>query len=120
MSIRPRPGGCAQAARGKAKAVAVTVDAGDDALDAIVAAMQPDMLQLHGSESPGAGGAVKARYGLPVMKALAVRDGRRSRARCGRYRGVADRLMFDAKPPAGSELPGGNGVCLRLAAAGRP
>ena len=98
-----------QAARGRARAVAVTVDAGDDALDAIVAAMAPDMLQLHGSESPERVQAVKARYGLPVIKAVPVRTAA-DLAASGRYRGVADRLMFDAKPPAGSELPGGNGV----------
>jgi phosphoribosylanthranilate isomerase len=98
-----------QAARGRAMAVAVTVDAGDEALDAIVAAMAPDMLQLHGSESPERVLAVKARYGLPVIKAVSVRTVA-DLAASRRYRGVADRLMFDAKPPAGSELPGGNGV----------
>ncbi|MBN9073302.1 MAG: phosphoribosylanthranilate isomerase [Rhizobiales bacterium] len=97
------------AARGRAGAVAVTVDAGDDFLDRIVAAMQPDLLQLHGRETPERVAAVKARHGLPVMKALPVGtaadlDG------IAPYRGVADRFLFDARPPAGSELPGGNGV----------
>jgi len=53
--------------------------------------------------------AVKARYGLPVIKAMPVRTSA-DLAASGLYRGVADRLMFDARPPAGSELPGGNGV----------
>jgi phosphoribosylanthranilate isomerase len=98
-----------EAARGKAIAVAVTVDADDQALDRIVAAMQPDMLQLHGAESPDRVAAVKARYRVPVMKAISVRNAADLDA-VASYRGIADRLMFDAKPPAGSQLPGGNGV----------
>jgi len=98
-----------QASRGRAIAVAVTVDADDHALDRIVAAMQPDMLQLHGSESPERVAAVKARYRLPVMKVLSIRSAADLDA-VASYRGIADRLMFDAKPPAGSQLPGGNGV----------
>lgn len=100
-----------QAAQGRAKAVAVTVDASDAALDAIVAAMQPDMLQLHGQESPERVSAVKARYGLPVMKAFAVREAADLEAALA-YRGIADRLLFDAKPPKGADLPGGNGVAF--------
>lgn len=96
-------------ARGKAKAVAVTVDADDAFLDAIVAAMAPDMVQLHGKESPERVAAVKARYGLPVMKAFSLRSAG-DLAAVAPYRGVADRFLFDARPPAGSELPGGNGV----------
>jgi phosphoribosylanthranilate isomerase len=59
-------------ATGRAKAVAVTVDAEDATLDRIVKAMAPDVLQLHGSESPARIVELKARYGLPVMKALSV------------------------------------------------
>ena len=98
-----------EAARGKAKAVAVTVDAGDAALDAIVEAMSPDMLQLHGHESPARVAEIRNRYGLPVMKALAIREAADLQA-VKPYLGVADRFLLDAKPPAGSELPGGNGV----------
>ena len=98
-----------RAALGKAKAVAVTVDAGDALLDAIVDAMAPDMLQLHGAETPARVAEVKARYGLPVMKALSVREAADIPA-ARAYAGVADRLLLDAKPPKGSELPGGNGV----------
>jgi len=96
-------------ARGKALAVAVTVDAGDAVLDDIVAAMRPDILQLHGKESPERVAAVKTRYHLPVMKALSVSEPA-DLARIDTYRGVADKFLLDAKPPAGSELPGGNGV----------
>ncbi|GAA2855068.1 phosphoribosylanthranilate isomerase [Aminobacter sp. P9b] len=98
-----------EAARGRAKAVAVTVDADDAFLDEIVAAMAPDMIQLHGKESPARVAEVKARYGLPVMKAFSIREAADFEA-IAPYAGVADRLLFDAKPPAGSELPGGNGV----------
>lgn len=98
-----------QAARGRAQAVAVTVDADNAFLDEIVAAMAPDMLQLHGSESPERVADVKARYGLPVMKAFSLREAG-DLAALAPYRGVADRFLFDAKPPKGSELPGGNGV----------
>ncbi|EKF19250.1 phosphoribosylanthranilate isomerase [Nitratireductor pacificus] len=100
-----------QAARGRAQAVAVSVDADDAALDAIVEAMAPDMLQLHGGESPGRVEAVKARYGLPVMKAFAIREAA-DLAEIAPYRGVADRFLFDAKPPRGAELPGGNGIAF--------
>lgn len=99
------------AARGRARAVAVTVDADDAALDAIVRQMAPDMLQLHGRETPERVAAVRARYGLPVMKALAVREAA-DLERAAAYRGIAERMLFDAKAPAGSALPGGNGVAF--------
>jgi len=98
-----------QAASGRAKAVAVTVDADDAFLDAIVAAMAPDTLQLHGKETHERVAAVKARYGLPVMKAFAISTAA-DLAATSPYLGIADRFLFDAKPPKGSELPGGNGV----------
>jgi phosphoribosylanthranilate isomerase len=100
-----------QAALGKAKAVAVTVDAGDAFLDDIVEKMHPDMLQLHGSETPERVAEVKARYGLPVMKALAVSEAA-DLERIKPFIGVADRFLFDAKPPKGSQLPGGNGIAF--------
>ncbi|TPK99648.1 phosphoribosylanthranilate isomerase [Mesorhizobium sp. B2-4-12] len=100
-----------ETARGKALAVAVTVDASDAFLDEIVTAMQPDMLQLHGSETPGRVAELKARHGLPVIKALPLSEAA-DLGRIGPFIGVADRLLFDAKPPKGSELPGGNGVAF--------
>ncbi|MET3520096.1 phosphoribosylanthranilate isomerase [Mesorhizobium abyssinicae] len=100
-----------EAARGKALAVAVTVDASDAFLDEIVARMQPDMLQLHGSETPGRVAEVKVRYGLPVMKALSISE-TADLERIKPFVGIADRFLFDAKPPKGSELPGGNGVAF--------
>jgi phosphoribosylanthranilate isomerase len=98
--------------------VAVTVDADDAYLDEIIAVMQPDWLQMHGHETPERVREVKARYGLPVMKALSVRESGDLHA-AAPYIGVADRMLFDAKAPKGSELPGGNGVSFdwRLLAA---
>ncbi len=98
-----------KAALGRAQVVAVTVNADDAELDAIVKTVRPDMLQLHGGESPERVAQVKARYGLPVMKAFAIREAG-DLERIAPYRGIADRFLFDAKPPKGSELPGGNGV----------
>lgn len=98
-------------ARGRALVVAVTVDADDAMLDAIVTAMEPDMLQLHGRETPERVAAVKARHGLPVMKAFSV-SASADLEPVKAYRGIADRFLFDAKPPKGSTLPGGNGVAF--------
>ena len=102
-------GRLADAVRGKAKIVAVMVNPTNDDLDEIVALLRPDIIQLHGDESPERVLTIKAVYGLPVMKAFSVRtsdDLKRVEA----YIGIADRFLFDAKPPKGSELPGGNGV----------
>jgi len=100
-----------QAAIGKAKAVAVTVDADDAFLNEIVEKMRPDMLQLHGAETPARVAEVKARYGLPVMKVFSVSEAA-DLERIKPFVGIADRFMFDAKPPKGSQLPGGNGVAF--------
>lgn len=99
----------ADIARGRAMIVAVTVDADDTVLDEIVGVVRPDMLQLHGRETPQRVAAIKARYHLPVMKAISVREAADLET-IGPYAGIADRFLLDAKPPQGSELPGGNGV----------
>jgi phosphoribosylanthranilate isomerase len=101
--------GLFDAVRGRVLGVAVTVDADDEFLDRLVAGMRPSMLQLHGGETPARVAEVRARHGLPVMKALSVREAGDIRAALP-YVGVADRLLFDAKPPKGAELPGGNGL----------
>jgi phosphoribosylanthranilate isomerase len=102
-------GALREVARGKAKAVAVIVDADDETLDAIVAGMAPDLLQFHGRETPERLAELKARYGIPVIKALPIRQ-TGDLAAIRPFLGVADRFLFDAKPPRGSKLPGGNGV----------
>ncbi|EJM99936.1 phosphoribosylanthranilate isomerase [Phyllobacterium sp. YR531] len=100
-----------QAAVGRAKAVAVTVDADDATLDAIVEALKPDLLQLHGHESVERVTEVKARFGLPVIKAFAIRE-QGDLDQVEPYIGIADLFLFDAKPPKGSDLPGGNGIAF--------
>lgn len=87
--------------------VALTVDADDTALDALTATVPLDMLQLHGHESPARVAEVKARYGLPVMKAIGI-AGAGDLAQIDLYADVADQLLIDAKPPKGASRPGGN------------
>lgn len=98
-----------RARAGGAKTVAVTVDADDAFLESIVRMVKPDILQLHGKETPERVKEIKAQYGLPVMKVFSIREAA-DLAKCVPYLGVADRFMFDAKAPEGSELPGGNGI----------
>lgn len=89
--------------------VAVTVDADDAYLDSIVSIVRPTKLQLHGDETPDRLFHVKSRYELPVMKAISVREPD-DVAKADAYGAAADYILFDAKPPKGSALPGGNGT----------
>ncbi|WP_438992485.1 phosphoribosylanthranilate isomerase [Lentibacter sp.] len=91
--------------------VALVVDARDAELDAIVGAVPLDMLQLHGHESPERVSELRARYGLPVMKAVGVAEAE-DMAQIALYEEVADQLLIDAKPPKGADLPGGNGLAF--------
>ena len=91
--------------------VALTVDADDATLDAIVEAVPLDMLQLHGHETPDRVAHVRARYGLPVMKAIGIADEGDLPAIFA-FSSVADQLLIDAKPPRGAALPGGNGLAF--------
>ncbi|MEV4610508.1 phosphoribosylanthranilate isomerase [Neorhizobium sp. LMR1-1-1.1] len=102
-------GELADRVRSRAKIVAVTVDANDEDLDDIVSLLRPDILQLHGHETPERILHIKALYGLPVMKVFSVREAT-DLHRVDPFIGVADRFLFDAKAPKGSDLPGGNGV----------
>jgi phosphoribosylanthranilate isomerase len=99
----------AEAARGKIGIVAVLVDPDDALIDAIAEVVRPDMLQLHGSEAPSRVAAIRARTGIPVMKAIAVWD-KSDVAQADRYTGIADHILFDAKAAPGAVLPGGNGI----------
>jgi phosphoribosylanthranilate isomerase len=94
--------------RGRAQKVALSVDANDQFLAACIDALAPDMLQLHGRESPKRVLAVKARFHLPVMKAIAV-ETRDDLASVAEYAEVADRLIFDAHAPRDATRPGGLG-----------
>ena len=91
--------------------VALTVDADNAALDAIVEAVPLDILQLQGHESPDRVAEVRARYGLPVMKAIGIADEGDLPA-IFEFSSVADQLLIDTKPPRGADLPGGNGLAF--------
>jgi phosphoribosylanthranilate isomerase len=93
---------------GRAKKIALSVDADDTLLSYVVDALGPDMLQLHGNESPLRVAAIKARFNLPVMKAIAV-ETRADLAATARYAAVADHLLFDARAPREATRPGGLG-----------
>jgi len=91
--------------------VALVVDADESTLDALVGAVPLDMLQLHGHETPARVAAIRARHGLPVMKAVGV-SGAEDLGAIDLYSGVADQLLIDAKPAPGADLPGGNGIAF--------
>lgn len=107
LTLADAPGLVARIA-GRARAVALLVDPDDDLLADVVAAFTPDILQLHGRETPERVAAIRARTGLEVMKALPVAR-REDLDAVADYAAVADRLLFDAKPDPGALLPGGNG-----------
>lgn len=94
--------------KGRAQKVALSVDADDALLAGAVEALRPDLLQLHGDESPQRVAAVKARFALPVVKAVAIAEPG-DLARIADYARVADRLLFDARPPREATRPGGLG-----------
>ena len=88
--------------------VALVVDADDVMLEALLRDFAADILQLHGAETPSRVAAIRVRFGLPVMKAIAVREAN-DVAGAVAYYSVADRLLFDARPPERpGALPGGN------------
>jgi phosphoribosylanthranilate isomerase len=94
--------------RGHVHKVALTVDADDAALADIIDALRPDLLQLHGHETPLRVRAIKSRFELPVMKAIAV-ESRQDLAAIKTYTDVADCLLFDARAPRDATRPGGLG-----------
>ena len=95
--------------KGRAAKVALTVDANDETLADIVAALKPDLLQLHGSETPERVVTVRTRFGLPVMKALPIAE-RADLSPIRLYANVADKILFDARAPAEATRPGGLGT----------
>jgi phosphoribosylanthranilate isomerase len=95
-------------AAGRAKKVALSVDATDAELTRAIEALKPDMLQLHGEETPERVVAVRSRFGLPVMKALPM-EARSDLSPVRLYAKVADWLLFDARAPREATRPGGLG-----------
>ncbi len=89
--------------------VALVVDAPDALLEQMLDVIPVDMLQLHGSESVARVAAVKAKFGLPLMKVISI-AGEADLPLIAEYSRVADQLLIDAKAVPGAVLPGGNGV----------
>jgi len=98
----------AEPLRGKVKIVAVTVDPTDDQLDDIAHGLKPDLIQLHGKETPARTRDIAARTGAGVIKALHISEAA-DFAVAQAYDGLVDHLMFEAKPPKGADRPGGLG-----------
>lgn len=96
-------------AAGRTKLVGLFVDADDAMIGEALAAARLDVVQLHGKESPERVAQVKARFGVPVWKALSIASAA-DVAAAVRYDGAADLLLFDAKAPKGAALPGGLGL----------
>ena len=96
-------------ARGRAKVVAVTVDPDDASLDRIAAVLKPDLIQLHGAETPQRAAQIAARTGAGVIKVAPISESADiDRARA--YDGLVDHLMFEGKPPKDADRPGGIGA----------
>jgi len=98
-------------AKGRVGTAVVLVDPDDALIDEVVARVRPDLLQLHGNETPERVAAIKARSGLPIMKAVAV-AGPADVAEAKNYDTSADYILFDAKASSGAALPGGNGAAF--------
>lgn len=93
---------------GRAKKVALSVDANDAELGQFIAALKPDMLQLHGKETPERVAILRSRFRLPVMKAIPVEQ-KSDLSSVRQYARVADRILFDARAPRDATRPGGLG-----------
>ena len=98
----------AEHALGRIETVAVTVDPDDALIDRLLVTVRPNLLQLHGSETPDRVAAIRARFDLPIIKAIGIAS-TDDVAKAADYRGIADLILFDTKAPAGSDLPGGQG-----------
>jgi phosphoribosylanthranilate isomerase len=101
--------GLAAMARGRARIVALMVDPDDALIESVVAAAAPDLLQLHGAETPERIADIRRRWGTLVMKAIKVETAEDAQAALA-YQASADLILFDARPPADATRPGGNGA----------
>lgn len=112
----------ARRASGKAGVVGLLVDPAPDFMAAVLAQVPLDVIQLHGKESPALAGRIRTQSGVEVWKALGVRK-REDMLVARAYVGAADRILYDAKPPEGADLPGGTGLRIDwdlLKGAGHP
>ncbi len=101
----------AAAAKGRIETVAVLVDPDDALVEFVVEKVRPDLIQLHGRETPKRAAAIRARAGLPLLKAIAIAEAGDT-AKASAYRGIADLILFDAQADPAARLPGGNGVAF--------
>jgi phosphoribosylanthranilate isomerase len=106
-----RAGALCAAVPASVERVALFVDADDAAIAAVLDAAPIDILQFHGAETPGRVAEAKRQFGCQVMKAISIAGPGDLDAAAG-YEGVADMLLFDAKPPPGATRPGGNGLAF--------
>lgn len=97
--------------RGRLRLAALVVDESDDRLGAIASTVRPDFFQLHGKETPARAADIRARFGIPVIKALPVTEPA-DLAAASVFGDVADMFLFDAAPSAGSDRPGGHGAAF--------
>jgi phosphoribosylanthranilate isomerase len=124
-AVTPEQAGAISASlAGGPRRVGLFVDPGDALVEAALAAAPLDVIQLHGEETPARVGEIRARFGVPVMKALGIAT-EADLAQVAEYAPVADRLLLDAKPPPDAVLPGGNAApfewrLARLAAIPKP
>lgn len=105
----PLAASLAARAAGRVDVVGLFVDPEPDFLASVMATVRLDHIQLHGRETPARTAAIAARFGVPVWKALGVNQ-RADVAAADAFAGAAARVLFDAKPPEGADLPGGNGL----------
>jgi phosphoribosylanthranilate isomerase len=96
-------------ARHRATIVALMVDPDDALVETVIAAAAPDIIQLHGDEPPARAAEIRRRWGKPVMKAIKIATAEDARG-ASNYRQAADLILFDARAPADSTRPGGNGA----------
>ena len=93
----------------RVKCVGLFVNPNNAYIDAVRAQMRLDIIQLHGEERPAAANMIRQRSGLETWKAIPIRT-RADFAEAQKYRGSVDSVLYDAKPPEGADLPGGNGM----------
>ena len=101
----------AERMRGRVRLVAVASDPSDETLGAVIGAVRPDLIQLHGTETAARVGAIHSRFGVPVMKVMSVATAD-DLAGLAAYEDAADMMMFDAKAPAGATREGGHGAAF--------
>jgi phosphoribosylanthranilate isomerase len=99
----------ADRARGRARIVALMVNPDDALVAQVAASVAPDLIQLHGYETPTRVAEVRARWGISVMKAVPVETAEDAHA-ARQFSPAADLILFDARAPADSARPGGNGA----------